>query len=76
MIQIEKGFQFKGKKEYNKYPYSKMEVGDSFFITSSSKSIAYSSAYQWQKRNRPDWKFGVQEDQKDGVKGFRIFRLK
>lgn len=60
-----------------KYPFSKMEIGDSFFIHSQKQSRAVSScsimwARHFNKKNKEERKFSTR---KQG-KGYRCWRIK
>ena len=82
MIEIEKGIpiperRYSSGKPY-KYPYQEMEVGESFWheAPSTPHSVARLSAYQWSAKYNKGWKFVAQQEDKKGVRGFRVWRTK
>jgi hypothetical protein len=76
MIKIEKGIPVPERSNI-KYPWGRMEVGDSFFVKCEYSKIKHHSVngsmYYWKKRNKKDdWKFTVRRV--DG--GIRAWRIK
>lgn len=79
MVKIEKGIEIPKKntgsgRKY-KFPWNKMEVGDSFFVKGDAKiqgRTCFQSAYRYKKRNSPE--FGVSVRKVDG--GIRVWRIK
>lgn len=71
MYEIEKNIDITGlgRKMNTKYPFSKMEVGDSFLAENRS---VYNSATHWAFRERNDWQFKTRRE--DGK--IRIWRTK
>ena len=70
MYQIDKGVPTPGKEI--KYPFARMDVGDSFFIpggNSSSRGGIYQSA-----RNA-GVKVSMRQVEESGVKGVRVWRV-
>lgn len=59
-----------------KYRFDLMQKDDSFFAPNITKSGLVSAAFNWAKRNNSKFKFIVREDEKDGVNGMRIWRVK
>lgn len=59
-----------------KYRFDLMQKDESFFVADVTKSGLVSAAFNWAKRNNSKYKFAVREDEKDGVKGLRIWRTK
>lgn len=60
MINIEKGIPIpntKGRK--SKYPFDKMEVGDSFKLKDVPKNTVLNAANSWAKRNKKKVKFTI-----------------
>jgi hypothetical protein len=77
MIEIEKNIPLPPKEtRQTKYPYARMEVGDSFFVpqTRASKDSVYASI-QWAKR-KLGFKFILRADNADndngGVRAWRV----
>ena len=50
-IQIEKGVPVPKARTPMKYPFEKMEVGDSFFVPKSQGNVSSAAVY-WQKRHK------------------------
>jgi hypothetical protein len=74
MIKIEKNIPLPPKEtRQTKYPYARMEVGDSFFVaqTQASKDSVYSSI-QWAQR-KLRFKFIVRADNDNA--GVRVWRV-
>ena len=70
---IEKGIPLPGGQY--KYPFSKMEVGDSFIVGKYGKSListTYQSFYNFCKKEKLDWKVTIR---KEGPM-LRIWRVK
>ena len=55
----------------SRYPFSKMEIGDSFFVEGKPPNQLSSVAYNWSKRNNSNIKFVVK---REGT-GSRIWRF-
>lgn len=79
--QIEKGIPIPSKsKVFSELPYKDMEVGDSIFVKQiKGKPLnllyvsVYSSAADWAKRNKNNWKFtGRVDKEKNGVRLWRM----
>lgn len=76
-FKIEKGIEMPNKKE-NKYPFLKMEVGDSFFVpcekikVNKTSCSIHSLAKANCKRANLDYKFTVSGSEN----GVRIWRIK
>lgn len=61
--------RIRGKK---KYPWNKMEVGDSILCLNVVRSVPLTSAKQWAKTHKKKWKFTARSEEK----GIRIWRIK
>lgn len=61
----------KRRKRSEKYPWSKMQVGDSFFVPNKTTSAMSAAATLAAKRNRPGMKFSVRA-LTDGVRVWRV----
>ena len=64
------------KASYNngrpeKYPWRKMEVGDSFFVSSETMNLKRASTYAWDASRRTGRKFACRR-QDDGIRIWRI----
>lgn len=74
---IEKGIPItdgrKGSKE--KYPWSQMEIGDSFFVPSKSKNTLRSSRVHANKAGKGVFKSSELDDETQGP-GVRVWRIK
>jgi len=75
MIKIEKNVPIPNKKRSGrktKYPFDKMEIGDSFFTDNILPIALYQAAHHWNKRsgNKYRWKA-----YKEGEFGARIWRI-
>lgn len=57
-----------------KYPWAKMEVGDSFFVAKDAATIG-ASANAWAHRNNPFAQFSVLKVVEAGVVGARAWRV-
>jgi hypothetical protein len=60
----------KKRKRFEKYPWSKMQIGDSFFVPNKITSVMSAAAVTAAKRN-PGTKFSVRQ-MTDGVRIWRI----
>lgn len=61
-----------GRGAKGKYPFEKMQVGESFFVDNITKrSSAITAANAYGKKHSPEWKFASRLE----GKGFRIFRV-
>ena len=72
-IKVEKGVEIPPMKAHNKYPWDRLEVGDSFFVTLTNRnehSLRSSLAACANNRSRRGNKFIVRKV--DG--GFRVWR--
>lgn len=56
-----------------KYPWSSMEVNDSFFVTGISATSMSSACVR--RSERSGGKFTVRTVEEDGVKGVRVWRI-
>lgn len=59
--------------KYNKYPFGKMAIGDSFLIdqTHNVQSVRQAASH-YAKRNNRDWKFSILKT----ADGYRCWRIK
>lgn len=73
MIEVEKNIPIPQKKgRAPKYPFSDMNVGDSFEVVDAPKNTVLNAANQWSKRHNKKAKFTIRfEDGKT-----RIWRTK
>lgn len=67
---IEKGIPLPTRQVSRKYPFSEMEVGDSFFVTDASVVLLHTHA----RRHSPK-RFTCRTTVEDDVKGVRIWRI-
>jgi len=75
-ILVDKGLPLpeKLKTIRSTYPFSSMEVGDSFLVkTKTARDSARSSAYQFCRRHRLTWRFAVLWTQEE--QGWRVWRV-
>lgn len=54
-----------------KYPWRKMEVGDSFFVSSDTMDLKRASTYAWEAGRRTGCKFACRR-QEDGIRIWRV----
>jgi hypothetical protein len=73
MFIIEKNIPIHKK---SKYPFNKMLVGDSFFISATDKDFknARCAACNYAIHHK-NYKFCSHVEEKDGIKGIRIWRI-
>jgi hypothetical protein len=69
MLEIEKGVPFAAPNYASKWPFAKMEVGDSFLVPLELKSKCVNSASQFGGRN--NMKFSIRKTP-DGYRCWRI----
>jgi len=77
-MEIEKNIPIPGKKGGNRnlrYPWDKMEVNDSVFITGKSQQTISHAAKEWTRRNNLSKKFTTRIVTENGVKGVRVWRV-
>lgn len=77
-IEIEKGIELfprgpRKKEDPIRDALKSMEVGDSFFIPAAEVGKSYQS-YVIQRAEKYDIKVTTRRAEKDGVKGFRVWR--
>lgn len=72
-IQIESGVPLAPRVcRREKYPFSKLEVGQSFFVAGIQRKSLYGTAKS--AAERTGFEFAVRDDEKDGVEGSRVHR--
>jgi hypothetical protein len=77
-VEIEHGIPIPAlyRKGESKYPWHQMAVGDSFFVPSSARQGAYIASGVPRSIRYSGAKFSVRKSEKDGVPGFRVWRVK
>lgn len=70
MYEIQKGIAVPEIESGPKYPFSKMEIGDSFFVHSRNVTKVKGGAYSYTKKN-PAIKFSILPYEK----GYRCWRV-
>lgn len=74
-IKIDKGIPIDRSRQKKKYPFAKMEVGDSFAIKGKGTASILSTAKSWKKHNhKADWEFCARFYRKEEM--VRIWRIK
>ncbi len=75
MFEVEKGVEEPPKvREYRRYPFSSMSIGDSFYIETRDNSLRVRSASRDYMRTHPEKAFLVRRV-KDGP-GWRCWRVR
>lgn len=70
-VKIEKNVPIPEDSKNNKYPWSKLKVGDSFLCPEGTNHQAFqSSGRQWAKRNNVKFTFRSTD------KGWRVWRIR
>jgi len=73
-FEIESGIPIpERKKRQSKYPFSRLEVGDSFFVPGKTAVKFAGTAYLTSKK--AGVRCRVWDDEKDGVTGVRVGRI-
>lgn len=75
MIKIEKNVPIPNKRGSGrkaKYPFSEMQIGDSFFTDNILPRALYQAAKLWNKRSGKDYRWKAY---KEGEFGARIWRI-
>lgn len=82
MTEIEKGVtipQHRHQYGKSKYPFMKMEVGDSFFVTTGNSTPARKQSALTSRALQVSKKFGgrfsVRKVTENGVTGYRVWRV-
>lgn len=58
----------------NKFPFAKLEVGQSFFVPAGEQRQSFSSVVRYNKTLAPK-RFTCRKWDQDGVAGFRVWRI-
>lgn len=70
MIKIDKGIPAPASGRHLKYPFAMMEIGDSFFVPTTTSSNILVCAY----KHRPK-RFTTRSVVENGVRGIRVWRI-
>lgn len=65
----------RGRGPESKYPFAKMKVGDSFFYEGSRSRLS-AAAFRFCAFWKNGEKFSTRSSIENGVKGFRVWRVK
>ncbi|RJP45470.1 hypothetical protein C4587_00815 [Candidatus Parcubacteria bacterium] len=57
------------------YPFSQLEIGQSFFVTGIKPGTLRARASVYAKENGAGKKFKVSAAEKDGIAGLRVWRI-
>lgn len=74
-LKVERGIKkpsVANRKVRTRYPFEKMKVGDSFFVSDYSFRSNVSSAASYFAIRNPEYKFSIARD----GEGFRVWRVK
>jgi hypothetical protein len=77
-IKIDYNIELPPKRGRNqqKYPWHKIKIGGSFFVSGAKRVSIYNSAMNWSKKNLEDALWVTRTRREKGKKGVRIWRLK
>lgn len=70
-LKIERGVPF--PTTYNRYPFGKMEIGDSFFVELEPKRVSAAAATY--RRMHPGFRFCTRKVREGGKCGTRVWRI-
>jgi len=78
-FKIEKGIPIPKKIKGTKYPWGQMEVGDSFFVVGTKKTLSTilkNASNQYSLRHHNGiWQYEVRKVIEHGVPGVRVWRI-
>lgn len=71
MLKVEKGITVPRVRRYTKYPFDKMEVGDSFYCDGATRNSIASSASRYARNKGQGKKFTIRKEG-NGCRCWRI----
>jgi len=79
-FKIREGIKLPKKESYRKYPFSDMEIGDSFIVGKYSRYLmtnCLNAARNWAKQSDRNWEFAARkiEYEKSGTYTIGIWRV-
>lgn len=72
---IESGIPIPPRRR-EKYPFSEMQVGDSFWWRCSGSGVLMTAAHKFCEHHKKQWKFTARVEHDGDTKGARIWRTK